>query len=74
MLADICPVSMCESEETGMEELRVDEAIFLYHIDQLKHEENEDVCRIASVLLEAHRLIKHKFQKLKVSVSILQPF
>ena len=64
---DIRPVSMCDSQAAGEDELFVDETIFLYHIDQLKHEENRDICRIASVLLEAHRLIKNKFQDMKVS-------
>ena len=58
---------MSESQDdASIEEVTIDEAIFLYHIDQLKRAEREDICRIATVLLEAHRIIRHKFRQLQV--------
>ena len=66
---------MSESQDdASIEEVTIDEAIFLYHIDQLKRAEREDICRIATVLLEAHRIIRHKFRQLQVrdKVHVLQ--
>ena len=66
---------MSEShDDASIEEVTIDEAIFLYHIDQLKRAEREDICRIATVLLEAHRIIRHKFRQLQVrdDVHVLQ--
>ena len=54
---------MCDDEV-----IRIDEQIFLHHIDQLKREENRDIARIAAVLLEAHLFIREKFHSLQVKL------
>ena len=56
---------MCD-EECGEDQIRIEEQIFLHHIEQLKRETNKDIGRIAGVLLEAHVVIREKFQSLQV--------
>ena len=56
---------MMWDEESGEDEIRIEEKIFLHHIDQLKREKNRDIGTIAEVLLEAHVFIREKFHKLQ---------
>ena len=49
------------------DQIRIDEQIFLHHIDQLKREKDTDIGRIATVLLEAHVFIREKFHSLEVT-------
>ena len=60
---------MCD-QESGEDEITIEDQIFLHHIDQLKREKRRDIGRIAGVLLQIHVFIREKFHKLQVKYTV----